>query len=128
LDDEVLRCVSPSSTLAPEGTQIGYIQHLGLINPVYVYIGLYSSFQMRCGTTMDIYQRPVYKLGKNLDFLTKISTVVNYSKLVRWEVETVFDITTELALFSASIYLVKGLQLSLSKKVTVIFAFGLRLA
>ncbi|KAH8770203.1 hypothetical protein F5882DRAFT_411675 [Hyaloscypha sp. PMI_1271] len=48
--------------------------------------------------------------------------------LVRWEVETVFDITTELALFSASIYLVKGLQLSLSKKVTVIFAFGLRLA
>jgi hypothetical protein len=43
-------------------------------------------------------------------------------------VETVFDIATELALFSASIFLVKGLQLSLSKKVTVIFAFGLRLA
>lgn len=124
----MLRCVSPSSTLAPEGTQIGHIQHLGLINLVYDYIGLYSSFQMRCGTTMDIYQHPVYKLGKNLDFLTKISTVANYSKLVRWEVETVFDITTELALFSASIYLVKGLQLSLSKKVTVIFAFGLRLA
>lgn len=124
----MLRCVSPSSTLAPEGTQIGHIQHLGLINLVYDYIGLYSSFQMRCGTTMDIYQHPVYKLGKNLDFLTKISTVANCSKLVRWEVETVFDITTELALFSASIYLVKGLQLSLSKKVTVIFAFGLRLA
>jgi hypothetical protein len=48
-------------------------------------------------------------------------------KLARWEVETVFDITTELALFAASIYLVKGLQLSLSKKMTVIFAFGLRL-
>ncbi|KAE9367678.1 hypothetical protein N431DRAFT_349139 [Stipitochalara longipes BDJ] len=47
--------------------------------------------------------------------------------LVRWEVETVFDITTELALFAASIHLVKGLQLSLSKKMTVIFAFGLRL-
>jgi hypothetical protein len=128
LVDEVLRCVSPSSTLAPEGTQISHIQHLGLINLVYDYIGLYSSFQMRCGTAMDIHQRPMYELGKNLDYLTKISTVANHSKLVRWEVETVFDITTELALFSASIYLVKGLQLSLSKKVTVIFAFGLRLA
>jgi len=49
-------------------------------------------------------------------------------KLVRWEIETVFDIVTELALFSASIYLVQGLQLSASKKGTVILAFGLRLA
>lgn len=49
-------------------------------------------------------------------------------KLVRWEIETVFDIATELALFSASIYLVQGLQLSVSKKGTVILAFGLRLA
>jgi hypothetical protein len=57
----------------------------------------------------------------------RLRLVLTVVKLARWEVETVFDITTELALFAASIYLVKGLQLSLSKKLTVIFAFGLRL-
>jgi hypothetical protein len=68
----------------------------------------------------------MHELGKTT--LTHIQLVLIIVKLVRWEVETVFDIATELALFSASIFLVKGLQLSLSKKVTVIFAFGLRLA
>jgi hypothetical protein len=68
----------------------------------------------------------MHGLGKAI--LIKIKLLLIIMKLVRWEVETVFDVTTELALFSASIYLVKGLQLSLSKKVTVIFAFGLRLA
>lgn len=53
--------------------------------------------------------------------------LTNLLKLARWEVATVFDIVIELALFFASIYLVKGLQLSRSKKVTVTFAFGLRL-
>jgi hypothetical protein len=47
-------------------------------------------------------------------------------QLVRWEVVAVFDIITELALFSTSIYLVHALQLLLSKKVTVIFAFMTR--
>lgn len=68
----------------------------------------------------------MYELGKKI--LTHIQLLLIIVKLVRWEVETVFDIVTELALFLASIFLVKGLQLSLSKKVTVIFAFGLRLA
>lgn len=75
---------------------------------------------------MDIHRCPVHELGNSI--LPQFQTSTNLFKLARWEVESVFDIATELALFFASIYLVKGLQLSLSKKVTVIFAFGLRLA
>lgn len=57
-----------------------------------------------------------------------IYSMLMKAKLLRWEVETAFDIITELALFSASIQLVKGLQSSfLTKKITVVFAFGTRL-
>ncbi|CZT50031.1 uncharacterized protein RSE6_10950 [Rhynchosporium secalis] len=49
------------------------------------------------------------------------------SLLVRWQTVASMDIITELALFSTSIYLVKDLQLSLQKKLLVVFAFGLRL-
>jgi uncharacterized membrane protein len=48
-------------------------------------------------------------------------------KLVRWDVVGAFDIVTELALFLSSILLVKGLQLSFSKKCVVIMAFAFRL-
>ena len=48
-------------------------------------------------------------------------------QLARWQVVTAFDIITELAIFSNSVFLVKGLQLALEKKITVTSAFGLRL-
>jgi hypothetical protein len=68
----------------------------------------------------------MYILGRTIHLQNL--TFANQVKLVRWEIETAFDIITELAIFSASIYLVQGLQLSLSKKGTVILAFGFRLA
>jgi len=40
---------------------------------------------------------------------------------------TVFDVVTEASLFGSSLLLVQGLQLSLHKKLVVLFAFGLRL-
>ena len=40
---------------------------------------------------------------------------------------SVFDILTEIMLFSMSIYLVYNLQMSVSNKAIVVTAFGLRL-
>lgn len=40
---------------------------------------------------------------------------------------TAFDIITEVALFFITIYVVYGLQLPTSKKLVVLFAFGMRL-
>lgn len=48
-------------------------------------------------------------------------------QFARWQTVAGMDIITELALFSTSIYVVKNLQLSLQKKLFVVFAFGLRL-
>jgi hypothetical protein len=105
---------------------MGFIWDFSFSICVHDYISIYCRIQMQCDRAMDIYRHTMHELGKTT--LTHIQLVLIIVKLVRWEVETVFDIATELALFSASIFLVKGLQLSLSKKVTVIFAFGLRLA
>ena len=53
--------------------------------------------------------------------------ILTHVQFVRWQVVAAFDIITEVLLFSTSIYMVKSLQLSLSKKFVVILAFGLRL-
>jgi len=47
--------------------------------------------------------------------------------LVRWQVISAFNIITEAAVFSMSIYLVIGLHMSLARKSMVVIAFGLRL-
>jgi hypothetical protein len=46
---------------------------------------------------------------------------------MRWQIVAAFNIIIELALFSATIYIIQGLQLALSKKLVVVLAFGLRL-
>ena len=48
-------------------------------------------------------------------------------KFTRWQVVTAFDIITEVAIFSVIVFLIRGLQLSLFNKFTVILAFGFRL-
>jgi len=47
--------------------------------------------------------------------------------LIRWDVLSALDITTEGLLFLTSLYLVRGLQLPFSKKTIVVAAFGFRL-
>ena len=46
----------------------------------------------------------------------------------RWEIISAFDIVTEVLLSMMSLYLVWDLQLAVSKKAAVVFAFSLRLA
>ncbi|KAM7210231.1 hypothetical protein V8F06_014383 [Rhypophila decipiens] len=45
----------------------------------------------------------------------------------RWQAAVSFDIFTELALFAVALFMTLGLQLSVSKKLVVVLAFGLRL-
>lgn len=65
-------------------------------------------------------------VSKDTAFLTAWS-VPNIPQMSRWQAAYSFDIFTELALFSVAIYMTLGLQLSFTKKLVVLLAFGLRL-
>lgn len=57
----------------------------------------------------------------------RIIVLTATSQINRWQTVAAFDILTEVILAAASVYLVYALQMDWSKKISVIFAFDLRL-
>lgn len=58
----------------------------------------------------------------------RIWLILLYSlQLSRWQFIVALDITTELILFSLSLYLLAGLMMSMKRKLTIAFAFAFRL-
>lgn len=49
------------------------------------------------------------------------------SLFTRWQFIAALDILTEIALFSISLYLIWGIQMSLKSKIIVVTSFGCRL-